>query len=151
MFRRVVKFWKVTGSTIAKVGVAPPRLSVWYLSSSLSESIRISRISFQDSTWALSAHETSPRCTVNKTSVQLTRKQEKSLLNEVEILQAVWWYNAQMRYNVPFPNLGTVTQRPVSRIPKSFITKTFQSIYWMHDVTNCTVHFQHLCHLCIHG
>ena len=48
----------------------------WYLSLSLSESITISRISFWDSTQARFAHKTPPRCIVNKTSVQLTHKQQ---------------------------------------------------------------------------
>ena len=71
------------------------------------------------------------------------RQTAKSLLQEVELLQAAWWYNAQIRYNFPFPHLRTVTQLLLV-IPKSFITRTFQSIYKMQDITICTVCFQDL-------
>jgi hypothetical protein len=50
------------------------------LSSSLSETITIFRISFLDSTRACFVHETSQRCIFNKI--------RKSLLKEVEILQS---------------------------------------------------------------
>jgi len=78
----------------------------------------ISHISFLDSTWARFAHETSPHCIFNETPAQLTRETAKSLLKEVELLQTAWQYNAQFRYNVPFPNLRTVTQLPVSNTQK---------------------------------
>ena len=47
-----------------------------------------------DSTRARFAHDTSPRCSFNKTSAQLTRQTAKSLLKRVELLQNVWWYDA---------------------------------------------------------
>ena len=62
----------------------------WYLSSSLSESITISHISFRDSTRAHFAHETSPRCIVNENFSTSYPQRAKSLLNEVKILQAAW-------------------------------------------------------------
>jgi hypothetical protein len=62
--------------------------------SSLSEPITISRIPLLDSTRAHFAHKTSPCCTFNKTSAQLTRQTAKSLLKGVKLLQAAWWYKA---------------------------------------------------------
>jgi len=40
------------------------------------------------------AHKTSPCFILNKTSAQLTCQTAKSLLKEVKLLQAAWWYNA---------------------------------------------------------
>ena len=51
---------------------------------------------------------------------EIARQTAKSLLKEVEILQTAWWYNAQIRYNVPFLLLRTVTQLPVSNTHKFF-------------------------------
>ena len=89
----------VKWETVVKVGVAPLRpptlvMRNTYLSSSLSEPITISRISFINSARARFAHETSQRCIFNKLSAQLTRQTAKSLLKEVELLQATWLYNA---------------------------------------------------------
>jgi len=82
--------------TFAKVGVAtlrPPTLVMGNIS--LRRGLNpMSRISFLDSTQACFANETLPLCIFNKTSAQLTRQTIKSLLNEYELLQATWWYNA---------------------------------------------------------
>jgi hypothetical protein len=50
------------------------------------------------------------------------RQTIKSWLNEFEILQATWWYNAQIRYNVLFPNLRPFSQLPVSNTQKVYDT-----------------------------
>ena len=87
----------VKGKIVAKVGVAllrPRQCDAQYFSSSLSEPITISHISFIDSTRVRFAQETSQRCIFNTTSAQLKRQTTKSPLNEVEILQAAWWCSA---------------------------------------------------------
>jgi len=82
--------------TVAKVGVAtlPPLTLVMGNISPHRCPNPISRVSFLDSTQACFANETLPLCIFNKTLAQLTRQTIKSLLNEFELLQATWWYNA---------------------------------------------------------
>ena len=65
-------------------------------------------------------HETSPHCIFNKTLEQPTCQTIKSLLTEFELLQDTRWYNAQISHNVPFPNLKTVNQLPVSNTQKFY-------------------------------
>jgi len=80
----------------------------------------ISCISFPDSTRARFTQETLQHSIFNKTYAQLMHQTAKSLLKKVELLQTAWWYNAQIRYNVPFPHLRTVTELPVSNTQKFY-------------------------------
>ena len=75
--------------TVAKVGVAtlrPPTVVMGNISPV--EYVKISRISFLDSTQACFANETLPLWVFNKTWTKLTRQTIKSLLNKFELLQA---------------------------------------------------------------
>ena len=115
-----------------------------HISSSLSESIPISCISFLDSTGACLAHETSPCCIFNETS-RTSMSNSKISTERGRILQAAWRYNAQIRYNIPFLLLllRTVTQLPVSNTQKFY----YQNIPFHllnANTTNCTVRFQDL-------
>jgi hypothetical protein len=73
-------------------------------------------------------HNVYPRRCLKPLQHCIFNKIRKSLLKEVDILQATCWYNEQIRYNVSFPSLRTVTPLPVV-MPLCFMTQTIHSIY----------------------